>query len=150
VRFRLTSDGSVSAPGPILDDIRGTCSTGVRPPVFTEDFADGSHGFTLATGWTVSSGALRNAYDNNSLDYATAPTFDCSDEVYAPQITFDLGGLTESFFDDVLVQTSIDGGSTWVTRASYDGVFDGSPAPLRPRHQRGKRTSMTTRPRAGT
>jgi len=126
VRFRLDTDSSVSSAGPVLDDVRSTCNTGPRPPVATEDFADGDHGITFTGSWAVSSGALRNAYGNNALDYATFPAFDCTAEIYDPQITFDLAGSTESGWDDLFVQTSIDGGGTWTTQSEYTGSFDGS------------------------
>lgn len=126
VRFRLTSDSSFRAAGPVLDDIQATCDVGVRTPVYTEDFADAAHGFDLGGNWAVTGGVLVNDYDNSVEEFATSPVFDCTDEVYEPQVTFDLDGITEGCCDDVFVQSSIDEGATWTTIGEFAGLFAGT------------------------
>jgi len=126
VRFRLDTDSSVSSAGPRLDNITATCDLAPEAAPYEDDFAGGAAGWDL-TGWAASGGDVNYLLYPNSIDRsAISPTFDCSGEASDMTFSFDLTGSTESGFDNVRFERSIDGGSSWTLVQNYTGSMPGA------------------------
>lgn len=131
-RFHLTTDTSITRDGVYIDDVA------VVPLVTTfSDNVEGANQFSGAgSTWVVSTEMASSPtrawndgpgvnYGNNTNQMLNGITNLDAEASGSPLVSFKANVNTESGYDFLNVRSSVDGGATWATRASYTGNSGG-------------------------